>query len=297
MEKLETMAYKMEPAGHEEPSPRRKYPTPDRRLAEAFENWLNISIDTWGRDNLQFFARYVIRDLDVIAEEAHALLLSNQNHQNIKHAAFFLSAAYNKQPQKNITFDINFPLENFGCGLKKEKVLVVLTDTMGSLGENSQGTILNYGTTRWQTGMSNQGLLVNYGEALSDFGQKTAGVTINLSKIDNYPVTDCQGYVINYGKIPEQRQKFVDYILRDKSRNAWKQFEIRNCIIDHMMAHEQKKIPELWEYLIELRTKFEPGKQDYNKALAALETLGQEPAKTIKTKIDDIFRRHGYDVA
>jgi len=298
MSKLETMAYKMQPAGHEKPKPRRKYSGPDRRLAQAFEKWLNNEMSWFDPEGLLDLAKKGLKKIDATADELHSLVFKYQDHPNIRYASPFLSAAYSNQTE-NI-FDINYPLEYVGCLLERDKVLVVLSPTKEYLGQKSEGAILNYGSTHWNAANQNKGLLINYGEAKDQFGEYTSGITINLGKVVNYPITKVTGYVINYNGQFDARKKLIEELFADKKgtlKKEWKLYERRNLVLDYTLNHKNNAMPGLWDYLQGLKAKLEPGKNDYKKAIEVIDGFGKEPAKKIKKDINEIFKRSSYEIA
>jgi len=296
----ETLAYKMQPAGHEEPPKRRNY-APNKKLEEAFETWLGSILPDENMLPLYNRAEYAVQNIDASVEEAHALLLAYENYPKVDLAGLFVSAIYNKLPEKIINFDIDldFFLTHTGYNLPLGKTLIATGKNAKWLGEYAKGTILNYSPGLLETGVWSSGLVINYAQSNDpDFTKNSAGVAINLGNIRNFNITGRTGYLLDFSQVDTgdliERKVMAEDILRDRRSNNY--VERNNFIIEHMMTHEHKMIPELWEYLQQLKQLLEPGKDDYKKALAAVETLGQEPAKTIKTTINELFKRRGYDV-
>ena len=276
---LEQMAYKMQPAGHDAPQEKRKYERceSNRKLTTAFERWLKIDIYAL-HSSPKKLADYIIKDLATSVEEVHALLLKYQDHKNFKHVGAFLTAVYDRVDDRIIIFDLNVDtqIDNIGRDLSLEKVLI---------NKGTVGRFFGFGAVT----------VINYGQTARSFGQNTSGATINLGKIEDYPFTECEGYVINYTETPEKRKEFIEDILRcELEGKLWTPAEKRNIVLDQVLS-QKYKMHELWDYLTELKDKLQPGKDDYKNAIEIVKSSGPEPGQKIKKDIDNIFERNGYN--
>jgi len=295
------LAYKFKGAGHEEPEKKREYKKPDKRLQEAFEKWLNeghhfVVYEKWYR-----YAEQLLKNISANIDETHSLLLTAPDDL-IRYAGFFVSAVYNKSPENHIIFDVSIPAAHIGHRLAKGKTLVVLSATGHDLGKSAKGTVLNYGNSDYEEGYKCEGLHINYGSSKGEFGRHAFGTVINMGKqYDLHMIPGTPGYLIDFaktendtdwGKLAEDALGYSD---PQSPYQDMKPFEIRNYTIEHMLTHEEKKIPELWDYLMQLKQILEQGR-DYKKAFEIVDSFGPEPAKTIKTTIDDIFKRNGYEI-
>jgi len=292
------MVYKFKGSGFNAPEEKRKYQEPDKnkKLQEAFEKWLSKDD---GDSRLYRKANWLLRNINADIQEAHSLLIQHSDNERLTRAGIFLSAFYNKHPEKRIIFDVDVPLWDLGYCLAEGKTLVVLSDTGAGLGRGAKGTIINYGNTEWETGAASEGLYVSYGSSEGEFGRHAFGIAINMS--ERYALQTIQGtagYLVDFAKTEKDtdRGKLAEDALRFLDPTSFlqdiKPFEIRNHTIEHMLTHKEKKMPELWDYLMQLKQTLEKAR-DYKKAFEMVDSFGPEPAKTIKTTIDDIFKRNG----
>lgn len=310
---MSSLAHKFKGSGFDTPEEKREYKEPDKRLQEAFERWLNHKQDIRNKAQLYDVANKYLEGIEATIEDAHALLLKYQDHSiaglrthfdspSIKDAGFFASAIYNKQPEKRIVFDIDLSLWDLGYCLEQGKTLIALRNTGQGLGRGARGTIINYGDTKWEAGSGSEGLCVSYGSSQGEFGRHCYGVSVNMSEryaLQMIPGT--AGYLLDFAKTEKDTDwgELAENALRYEDPKSpyqdIKPFEIRNFTIEHMLTHKEKKIPELWEYLMRLKQTLEQGR-DPKKAFEMVDSFGPEPAKTIKATIDDIFKRHGYEI-
>lgn len=208
MSRLEGLAYKLEPAGHESPPVKRICKTADRKLAQLFEDYLNKY--HWNRDNYGKTEK-AIKGLNVSVTAMHALLIAYQDHKNLEEGAGeFVSAVYNKVPDKEIIFDlkIDVQIEKLGMMLAKNKTLINKAVVGDYLGAEAEGTIINESKAGNTMAVEAQGPVINKGITGHFFGENATGVLINYGfsesiggdsdNVDGekktYPV------IINYGK-------------------------------------------------------------------------------------------------
>lgn len=294
MKSLEAMAYKMQPAGHDKPAPKRKFERDSRldRLVAQFELWQKcyptiINPDYEHRGLLHIWAKEAIKGLNPSIEEAHALLLRIQDTSRFPHTGLFISAIYNTSPEKEIVFDFDMPdLDHLGFWLQKDKIFIN-KGVLPSLGEKAEGTIINYNTIKNTT----YGNVVNYGK-IEKCGTSSEGLTVNLGKIkelDSYS----RSAVINaskYGSITFVNQ---EGIVVDTTN--WTLMRFSNDPPHKKRKYTQKgfvRMHKAREYFSELVKKFEQGKNDYHMAISAVK---QYPVEKVRKDLISLMKEAGYE--
>lgn len=308
--KTETLAYKMQPAGHDAPQPKRKYSQPDKKLELVLEKFLS-RIDKVDESKKYKLAKDLLKNVEASVDEMHSLIVKYQDHRDVRRIGDFVSVVYNKSPEKIIVYDFDIPIDFLAGRLSKDKIFInrgsvgfsVGHDALGALvnqnltysnfGIYASGPIINYGLAGNPMGDRSCGLLLNLGEAdiqLGGLGGTNSGVLINMGKLLDLGVYS-QGLVINQGKCnvlrllvpggPILLLRKIPTVTVQKDRLT-------------LQPAECKKIPELVNYLNNLKQKFAQGKSDYHKILPVLDELGPEPHIKIKNDIEGILSRAGY---
>lgn len=292
----EQMAYKMQPAGHEKPEEKRKYEKPSNKLASAFEEWVkeypddSMSIPVTPDDRETFFdksyskAQNLTEKLNASVAEAHALAILYRDHPKCFYAGLFISAIYNKSQEKDIIFDLHeCRIDLLAYKLVKGKRLINYEKLEGDTGFKSESPIINYGTML-EVGADSSSLIMNLGHAdlLGGYGgnyrPEPTPVIINFGTCST--ITGTCGIVLSLKK-PRSQVQYNDTPYKPNIL-----LKPKDC----------KKIPELSHYLKQMQRKFELGRKDYTKALAALDELGPEPGEKIAKDIEEILRGYKYDV-
>ena len=346
--------YHFKPVGHNTPDQKRNYPEPDPRLRKAFKEWFKEVEDVTIRDLdeqvIDFYnkALELTKDLEPNIPEAHSLLVAYQDHEKIEYAGLFLSAIYNRSPEKEIVFDLHLQNPPYGLGYKLRKgkrlinrgkagiglgymalgavinydkagdwlgyrapgvvinygktgygmgcgapgVVINFGETGFGLGRGASEAVINYGKANNGMGYGTSGLVINYGEAGGWMGWKAPGVVINFGKAGHDMGRYASGLVINCGEANEEMGEWIEgIILALKDPISFGDISKAKLVL---RAEDCKKIPELGEYLENLRRTLEVGKKDYQAVLAWLEGLGEEPKERIESDIEKILRRAGY---
>lgn len=303
MTKLEAMAYKMQPAGHEGPAPRRNYPEPDRKLSLVFEKWQKF-------DCSKQFSKYenIVEDLidlqktgwNPSIQEAHSLLLRYQDQIKYSYTAgIFTSAVYNLQSENHIIFDIDLENRPSGLGymLPRDKVLIALSPTDTDLGLYAKGIVVNYSTTGLDCGNWLNGLLINYGVAkgFDLSGGNRGGIIINLSTQIPANIPNLS-YICYYIDFPNCENLDCEHLLFPDESGNWAQrskrvtIDSRNGFIwKHLKKDSEKEFPELQDYLQKLKELLEPCKNDYKEAIKVFETCRQNDGISLEEKIHRDF--------
>jgi len=256
----ELMGYRFKGSGFDAPEEKRKYEEPDKRLQEAFEKWLSLG---YKRDEYKYDAAIALtkktkRDIG----EAHSLLIRYPDKS--EGAGIFLSAIYNKAPERCIIYDLDLPNPPMMLGyrLRKDKILVNKGTVESALGVHSQGVIINCGTAKSLAGINSDALVINYGDTYMGLGAKSKGIVINCGTTTN--ISDAN--IVIAVKNPDQIANLNKFL----------------------PEHICRKIPELIEYLEEIRKRTD--------TVAALKELGNNPKKTIEDRIKDILKRAGHEI-
>jgi len=280
----ETMTYKMQPAGHEEPAPKRKYPEPDKRLKRWFEKQLNAK--AFAVKDQYLDAVKSAKGLDISVAEANALLIKYESNPRIHYfGGIILSALYNRSNEKVMIYDLDIPLQHFGYELPNDRILVNKGRVGKYFGQKSKGIILNYGLTEWDVATDSHGLFLNYGTSGLGFG-KTFGVAINFGNIEELSIFSAHGYAIDYGTHTDKQKKRADV-----NYESLKGHERRNLEIERIMVHDDG-VPEVRNYLQDLKQKLEKGKNDHEKTIEIIKEFGEQPAQKIKKELNELFKRY-----
>jgi len=291
MSKLEAMAYKMQPAGHEKPQDKRKYEKPDSRLAKGFEKWLkkisftpcdeseeyNEQNDEWCKKALA-----IIKPLNPSITDAHALLVHYQDHPKISDAGLFITTIYNQSPERDIILDLKLdtPITAIGYKLAEGKRFINYDNLNSEICSWSKSPAINYGKMI-DFGEDSSALLINLGST----------VTIGVSSEDDSAPSPV---IINFGKcagvISGSDGTIIslnDPTVPDPYDEEYPRFNPKYLL----KAEDCRKTPQLAAYLERLKQKFEAGRNDYTKALAALDELGEEPGKNIEQDLEKLLWR------
>lgn len=287
--------YKLQPAGHEEPPAKRKYPEPDRKLRDAFEKYLSLTperldsnIDYHYSGTLDYFDRHAknyLEDIKATPEEAHGLLLARELKGREKEiAGFFLSAVYNKSEAKDIVYDLETEVWHLAYSLSPDKAFINYGNGYHLSGTSSKGIIINYiGGKKFTTigaGFFAKGPIITYGGLADpsyydgDDELIQTGWSLHVSIDDNVNISGPWGLSIC--------DKYVSFEKNFPSQSR-----------HHFSRNE---ISELSEYVHNLAERFKKGTANYRIVLETLRSLGPKPHEKIKQDIVDILKRAGRDV-
>jgi len=335
MSKLETMAYKMQPAGHESPEAKRKYQRSDKKLEAAFLRFL----ESWDVDKGCDHPERMITDIDANIPEMHALLLAHQDHEKIAWAGGFVSAIYNKAPDETIIFDLKLatPINSLGKSLRKNKTIINRSTVGDYFGSEAEGTVINEGIVKKDMGREATGPIINLGETDENLGIGSKGPILNYDCAGSIGSTNADreyithGPILNYGSTGELGALAKSLIINlgdagermsisaKKSSvtinygTAGRSFGVssRGIVLAVKApasfgpqtyaklawgADDCKCVPALAKYLKNLKELFEKGRKDYRIALEVLESLGPKPQIRIQKEIEQIVKEAGYDI-
>jgi len=196
---------------------------------------------------------------------------------------------------RTVSFSKDVRLVNYGCGysgfhLESDGILVNYNDFIGYSQNN--GVIINFGSIEYMSSGCGikpnrpahqkentlcRGIFINYGKGGLDTNY---GITVNCGEVEGYSsLFKVDNILLNLNELDSD---FVRSRVRDDSLFLDKQ--------------ECNEMPELVEYFDALRASFEPGKDDYRAALAAISALGDNPRFTLQRDILKIIRGHGHYV-
>lgn len=290
---LEQMTYKMRPAGHDAPQPKRKYAAPDRKSKLLFEEWLNAVDRTKAFLSRGWLNEIYERTLDLLEnhapspEEVHSLIASHQDSPAIHAAGVFLSAVYNKRPEKVFVFDIDFKSLNcVGFDLPAGKTLVNIGTAGHSFGYQASGNLVNMGKIEGgRFGPDMKGLAINYGKVEKDFAIDPEGTAINLGETKREFSREIDGCIIDY-----QASNFMHY--EGPYLHSLTTLEHEALKSEKTVWYGHTKItPEIRQYFENLRQKLETGRQDYRKAVEVIKELGPQPGKRIQKDVETLLER------
>jgi len=330
----EALAYKMQPAGHEEPEKRKSYERPDKSLCNTFEQWLEMEPDWYHleREEERFNqATDLVKDLTFSQDQVHALLIQYQDHPRVvhpfvqdkkhdrpweDHIAWFLSACYNKVEDRDIIFNIQTPrpLDQLGYKLAKGKRLINFATIGDHAMFQAEGDLINYGKAGVKAGQDN-GYVLNYASCPDELGCGSKGPVINFGNAGHSMGSWAKGPVINFGRAGSHighnsyltaNCGFVSKPHPISGRPKYSQFvKIWYRYPEGYKSARREKtvrpsecmqMPELRDYLENLYYKLKPGKTDYKAAAAVMEEYGPEPGKKMQQDILSILKRAGRNV-
>jgi len=297
---MSNITYKMQPAGHEAPAPRRKYPEPDRKLKDAFERYLGLAVDmkypadrschaycNSCRDDLYKYANSLLEGIHVTPEEAHGLLIVRELKDNEKDCAgFFLSAIYNKSDVKEIVYDLDIELSNLAYKLSQDRAFINRGNGYDYSGTQAQGIIINYVEGKNLNSITacyaGEGSVVTYGAIAynaynDDDDELIETVSLNVTVSEKVRIHGLQS---NPG-IDEG----ISFSIWPHARASY-----------HVWKHEMCKFPELQEYVDKLKARFEQGRNNYRIVLETVRSLGSEPHEKIRQDLVDILKRADKDI-
>lgn len=329
--------YKMQPAGHDAPAPKRKYPEPDRRLAQTFETWLSRMSPLWVPiaqlryellDQHYEAAVNLTANLQVSQAEAHSLLIKYQEHRLIECAGVFISAIYNKLPDKEIVFDLILEKspKYLGHRLALGKSLINRGKLDEKAGHKSSSPVVNYGVVADNFGDSANAPVLNYGHCgdfmgsfalaainFGECGRNMGDVTLNLVNLGECGVYSghANGPALNFSKAGRKSlfrvnwsdeenelkwgEDFVAALHPHRKSDSVRPHEKFDCLLLDsriLRRSDVERLPELREYLDWLKAQFEKGRTDYKLAIKALEEVNT--CDKIQKNIEEILQRANY---
>jgi len=303
---LEQMAYKMQPAGHEEPPQKRKYEEPGRKFSETFEKWLKeFPQKAEYKDRVAAYNKALrqTKHLDYTIYECSSLLLKYQENERLNHAGLFLSAAYNNHKDRVIVYDFTpeHPLIHLGHQFVQHKVLINKGNAGYSALQSGKGCLMNFADIDDDCGSGCSGLILNYGKIGSNSGALLSGALINFGEADWQLGQFAEGIIINCGKAGKELGSSIGKGIVLALENAeshgdpiykgMKQQTDMSRIFDEKKC---KKIEGLAEYVENIRKEFEVARTDSKAVLNVLDKYGADPASKIKHDIIALMKRSGY---
>jgi len=317
---LEAMAYKMQPAGHEEPQKRRKYEKTEAAPIQAFVKWLDAVPRMDENEEFEYKrAQTLLTKKSYSIEDVNALLLNSQGHPNFEKSGLFISAMLNKLKEKTIIFDLSLDtkIEYLGYRLSKDRILISKVPTGSSFGSDTEGVVINesetgffmchlaeglginYGKAGLNLGDSSKNIL-NYGIAASNAGEE-ANFFINVGETEEECARFIQRLAVNLGKtglsFGEEAKAdstlvnagYADKgfanaaggrIVAAKAPTTYGKLDSAKLIF---REDECSKYPKLGKLLQDLKEQLEKGRNDYREAIKAMKSLKAD-------KLDDRIR-------
>lgn len=270
-------------------------------------------------------AQELIKNVKTNAGDANALLFDYENHPRIENAGVFFSAIYNQCKDSEIVFDLDSKISWLGYKLPKEKTLIVDARTGNYAGFRANGTLIH----RYKTDHDNHsyinyfgdhahGPVINYGTLGGFFGAGATSLVIDMGKTWSWSGIETKACYLHFGWTGTGLCKRASRLVINDGETGFdgeikgaesfrhatnivlslKPTEIGDLSRVKLFLDADKcaQIPELRQYVGELRAQFEPGRKDYKLALEALRKLGPEPDKKIEHDIETILRKGGHNV-
>jgi len=308
------LAYKFKGSGHDVPEEKRKYEEPDSRLAKIFETVLDEGFEEkfaslmskthggeyFNRHELELLGKFICESVGrekFSADEAKALLLLYQDHENIEKAGEFITALYNNAKEKVIIHDVDIgkPIKRIGKGLAENKVLVNKAPIGNHFGSDAHGIIINYADEYKfahpsSYGLEPGGIFLNYGKIMNNAGEHSDGLWINAG-IAGALGEKSEGLVLNFGKTNEFGEEAKSTAILVNAGEADKFGNDISGVIIALKAPKQdaktqdstyigpeqcSQIPKLQAYFDKIRQKVEAGRHDYNLAIKLAVSLDAE---------------------
>jgi len=282
---FEQMTYKMQPAGHEQPKPKRSYTEPSSQLKHAFETWLKewdhlIKKGEKHTKTAYLNALQMLKDVNPSVAEAHGLLIGYNDVTSNKKSfeGVFISAVYAKTPDKHIVFDLDLEkrIHYLGLYLPKDKVFINKGFASQFACEESKGIIINQeGAKLFAGSVEKAAGIINYGNAYFGSSSARPPFILNFGRADiDHSTQSLDILIFNYQE--------PNYSFKGLNKKI-------NC-----GDLSPSEIPELMKYAEDLKKQFEPGRNDYKFALEEFERLGPHPIEKIRENVEAILRRAGY---
>jgi len=284
-----------------EPSGVEKGPSvaePDLKLRSAFDKYLSMAkpidarliYDQMCRDDLRALASDSLEGLQASVEEAHSLLLRRGlSSEERSHAGFFLSLIYEKSNVNEIVYDLDVEVHNLAYCLPENKAFINKGQGFQYSGTKSKGIVVNYVKpgTFLTAGFAADGPVITYG-ARPSTGYWIGDFDEGEDFVDSVSLDVSLDEVLCI-KGSYDDPKMSDVLSIKKNRYS----ELPSLILNE---DQIRKIPELHDYVSNLKSRFEQGRNDYRVAVETVRGLGPKPNEKIKQDIDDILRRAGRDV-
>ncbi len=272
---------------------------PDKKLSDAFDKYLSMAkpsdarliYDQRCRDDLYLLASSLLKDLQVSPEDAHGLLRGrNLSADEKDHAGFFVSAVYNKSDVSDIVYDLDVEIHNLAYCLPENKAFINKGRGFQYSGTKAKGIIVNYvAPGRFvNAGFAADGPVITYG------AQPSTGYWVGDFDENDESFVDSVSLDVSLDKILCIKGSYEDPKISDVlSIKKNKYSELPGLILNE---DEIRKIPELYNYVSNLKSRFEQGKNDYRIALETVRGLGPKPNEKLRQDLVDILKRAGKNV-
>lgn len=317
----DAIQYGVKSVGHDAPLSERTLVAPQGDLQVVFEEFLNSppSLQPGVTENLK--EKYTLAEtgLDnlkrpISVDEAHSLLFLFQNHPDFfGKAGIFISAVYNRVPERVIVLDLELPKVplDLAYNLSANKVFVNKKRISTSAGYDAKGILINYGAAAnigWNGApkLLNYGaaetvggcfncsfdlsLLINAGTAGPSFGAWVHGIAIDFGKTKSINAGYSTSLVISTGTAAIKYT--TSEVLRDGRIICFQEPTIKGPLENIKVLHpkEVNRIVGLRAYVEKIREKIELGRNDVDKAIEAMDSLN---ADTIKKDLERMITSAG----
>lgn len=263
----------------------------DKYLSMAQPNDARLIYDQRCRDDLYMLASSLLKDLQVSPEDAHELLRQREFSADEKdHAGFFVSAVYNKSDISDIVYDLDVEIHNLAYCLPENKSFVNKGNGFQYSGTKAKGIVVNYVKqgTFLTAGFAADGPVITYG------AQPSTGYWVGDFDENDESFVDSVSLDVSLDKIlcikgSYDVPKISDVLSIKKNKYS----ELPDLILNE---DEIRKIPELHNYVSNLKSRFEQGKNDYRAVLETVRGLGPKPNEKLRQDIEAILQGAGKGV-
>jgi hypothetical protein len=263
----------------------------DKYLSMAQPNDARLIYDQRCRDDLYMLASSLLKDLQVSPEDAHELLRQREFSADEKdHAGFFVSAVYNKSDISDIVYDLDVEIHNLAYCLPENKSFVNKGNGFQYSGTKAKGIVVNYVKqgTFLTAGFAADGPVITYG------AQPSTGYWVGDFDENDESFVDSVSLDVSLDKIlcikgSYDVPKISDVLSIKKNKYS----ELPDLILNE---DEIRKIPELHNYVSNLKSRFEQGKNDYRAVLETVRGLGPKPNEKLRQDIEAILQGAGKNV-
>ena len=176
-------------AGHTAPDrDMRGYSGANDALFEAFRAWIDsepVCKCSKGRmytranrevdriEDSHRLAMELLPELGNVSQEGiNSVFIPFIDHPNIEHAGIFISAAHEKKGSKDVSFSTREgpPISRLGYRFGRDRILIVRADSSYYMGDEGEGTFVNYGSARSMGNLDAPGLFINMGKVEESIG-------------------------------------------------------------------------------------------------------------------------------
>jgi hypothetical protein len=269
----------MKSVGLREPLVERPAVKKENPLLNSLKEYLQMDFEETDVEDDYNWSENLLKGLEnLLVADAHAAVIALQDDNNIWNAGLWLSAVYNRSPDKLIVYDLQLPEDKtpayLGYRLNEDKVLVNSRNAGDWMGYYASGVVINNGNAGNWMGYYASGVVINNSNAKLGMGEYASGVVINNSNAKLGMGEYASGTLI---------------CLKDPKGYS------RNLSEARLVLREQQcsQNPALIQYLIELRDLTLRLKTEYTNPNLVKEVLERCNRSAIEKRITEILGKKG----